>query len=60
MKATAANLVIWMEAVAEVANISKSGMKEAAEEAEVKAASAKATTFLLFLAGVCTYRCAIF
>ena len=60
MEAAAANLKIWMEAAAEVDEIAEKGMKEAAKEAKIKAAVAKATTFLSFLVGVRTDRCAIF
>ena len=49
-----------MEAAAEAAKIDERGMKEVAEEAEVKAVAAKATTFLSFLVGVRTYRCTMF
>ena len=48
------------EAAAEAAKITERGMKEAAEETEVKYAAAKATTFLSFLVRVHTYRCTMF
>ena len=54
------NLEIQMEAAVEVAKFFDRGMKEAAEEAEVKAAASKSTAFLLFLVGVCTDRCTMF
>ena len=49
-----------MEAVTEAAEISDRGIKEASEEAEVKAATTKSTEFLWFLVGVSTDRCKMF
>ena len=60
MEAAASDLDIQMKAVAEAAKIAKRGIKEASEEAWVKAAASKATAFLSVLVGVCTYRCTMF
>ena len=49
-----------MEAAVEVAKITERGMKEAAEESEVKAAAARSTAFLSLLVRVCIDRCAMF
>ena len=49
-----------MEATVEAAEIAKRGIKEAFQETWVKATTAKATAFLLFLVEVCTDRCTIF
>ena len=60
VQAVAADMERQMEATEEAANITERGIKEAAEEAEVKAATAKASAFLSFLVGVRTYRCTVF
>ena len=60
MEATAADMDRQMEASAEAAKFSEKEMREAAEEAEVKTASAKDTAFLFFLVRVCTNRFAMF
>ena len=49
-----------MEAATESEEISKRGMKEAAEEAKVKAAATTVTAFLSLLVGVHTDRCILF
>ena len=54
------NLERQMEAAVEAVEIAHRETKEAAEEAEVKAAAVKDTTFLSFLVGEHTYRCTMF
>ena len=46
MVAESADLKRWMEAAVEAAEINERGIKEAAEEAEVKAAATKSIAFL--------------
>ena len=60
MEAAATNLERRMEDVVESTEIAERVMKEAAEEAEVKAAVAKATVFLLLLVRVRTDQCKMF
>ena len=56
MEDAASDLERRRVAAAEAANIFERGIKEAAKEAEVKSAAAKATAFLLFLVVVLTDR----
>ena len=54
------DLKIQTEAAGEAAEITERELKEAANQAKSKAATAKSTTFLLFLVVICTERCTIF
>ena len=48
------DLELHIEAAAVAAKITERGMKEAAKETKAKSATAKSTTFLLFLVVICT------
>ena len=54
------DLKVQTEAAGEAAEITERELKEAAKQAKSKAATAKSTTFLLFLVVICTERCTIF